>query len=69
MNSQHSYANRPLKARVCGSQNQANNQITHEAFVVVRHPASDPVNGPVGLTVTIDGMSQTSPELDRGKRE
>ena len=45
------------------------NQITHEAFVIVRHLASDPVNGPVGLTVNIGGMSQTRPELDRGRGE
>ena len=45
------------------------NQVTREAFVIVRHLASDPVNGPVGLTVNIGGMSQTRPELDRGQGE
>ncbi len=45
------------------------NQVTHEAFVIVRHLASDPVNGPVGLAVDIGGMSQTRLELDRGRGE
>lgn len=45
------------------------NRGAREAFVIVRHLASDPVNGPVGLTVNIDEFSKHRPELDRGRGE